>query len=88
MSEVNTKPSVLLVVQSARTVKSIGKLLGQYFNLISVNDAETAWDSLLASTRPEVAVVICQLQLSIDGFGLLERLRSADNNYLAAKPVL
>jgi two-component system cell cycle response regulator len=88
MSDVNTKPSVLLVVQSAMTVKSFGKLLGQYFNLISVNDAETAWDSLLASTGAEITVVICQLQLSIDGFGLLERLRSADNNHLAAKPVL
>ncbi len=88
MSEVHTKPSVLLVAQSAMTVKLIGKLLGEYFSLISVNDAETAWDSLLASTGPEAAVVICELQLSIDGFGFLERLRSADNNHLAARPVL
>jgi two-component system cell cycle response regulator len=88
MSEVNTKPSVLLVAQSAMTVKLIGKLLGKYFSLINVNDAETAWDSLLASTGAEAAVVICELQLSIDGFALLERLRSAGNNHLAAKPVL
>ena len=88
MPEVHTKPSVLLVAQSAMTVKLIGKLLGEYFSLISVNDAETAWDSLLASTGPEAAVVICELQLSIDGFGFLERLRSADNNHLAARPVL
>ena len=88
MPEVHTKPSVLLVAQSAMTVKLIGKLLGEYFSLISVNDAETAWDSLLASTGPESAVVICELQLSIDGFGFLERLRSADNNHLAARPVL
>jgi diguanylate cyclase (GGDEF)-like protein len=88
MSEVHTKPSVLLVAQSAMTVKLIGKLLGEYFSLISVNDAETAWDSLLASTGPEAAVVICELKLSIDGFGFLERLRSANNNHLAARPVL
>jgi two-component system cell cycle response regulator len=88
MFEANTKPSVLLVAQSAMIVKSVGKLLGEYFNLISVNDAETAWDALLESTDSEVAVVICELQLSIDGFGLLERLRSAGNNHLAAKPVL
>ena len=88
MSEVHTKPSVLLVAQSAMTVKLIGKLLGEYFSLISVNDAETAWDSLLASTGPEAAVVICELKLSIDGFGFLERLRSASNNHLAARPVL
>lgn len=86
MSEDNTKPTVLLVAQSTMTVKSIGKLLGQYFNIISVNDAQTAWDSLLESN--EAAVVICELQLSIDGFGFLERLRSAENNRLAAKPVL
>jgi two-component system cell cycle response regulator len=88
MSEVHTKPSVLLVAQSAMTVKLIGKLLGEYFSLTSVNDAETAWDSLLTSTEPEAAVVICELQLSIDGFGFLERLRSADDNHLAARPVL
>jgi len=88
MSEVHTKPSVLLVAQSAMTVKLIGKLLGEYFSLISVNDAETAWDSLLASTGPEAVVVICELKLSIDGFGFLERLRSANNNHLAARPVL
>jgi two-component system cell cycle response regulator len=88
MPEVHTKPSVLLVAQSAMTVKLIGKLLGEYFSLISVNDAETAWDSLLASTGPEAAVVICELKLSIDGFGFLERLRSANNNHLAARPVL
>ena len=88
MSEVHTKPSVLLVAQSAMTVKLIGKLLGEYFSLISVNDAETAWDALLASTGPEAAVVICELKLSIDGFGFLERLRSANNNHLAARPGL
>ncbi len=88
MPEVHTKPSVLLVAQSAMTVKLIGKLLGEYFSLISVNDAETAWDALLASTGPEAAVVICELKLSIDGFGFLERLRSANNNHLAARPVL
>ncbi len=88
MSEVNTKPSVLLVAPSAMVVKSIVKLLGKYFNTVSVNDAEAAWEALLISTSAEVAVIICDLQLSIDGFGLLERLRSADNNHLAAKPVL
>lgn len=88
MSEANTNPSVLLVAQSAMTVKSITKLLGQYFNIVSVNDAEAAWDSLLTSAGVEPAVVICELQLSIDDFGLLERLRSASNNHLAAKPVL
>lgn len=86
MPDENTKPSVLLVAQSTMTVKSIGKLLSQYFNIVSANDAQTAWDSLLESN--ELTAVICELQLSIDGFGLLERLRSADNNLLAAKPVL
>ncbi|MGK0399477.1 MAG: two-component system cell cycle response regulator [Gammaproteobacteria bacterium] len=88
MSEVKTKPSVLLVAKSAMIVKSVGKLLSEYFNLISVNDAETAWDALLEATDSEIAVVICELQSSIDGFGLLERLRSAGNNHLAGKPVL
>jgi len=88
MSEVNTKPSVLLVAQSLMIVKSVSKLLGEYFNVISANDAETAWDALLEPTDSEAALVICELQLSIDAFGLLERLRSASNSHLAAKPVL
>lgn len=86
MSEEKTKPSVLLVAQSPLTVKSIDKLLSKYFNLSSVSDTQAAWEFLLES--PETAVVICELRLSIDEFGLLERLRSAGNNRLAAKPVL
>lgn len=86
MSEASIKPLVLLVAQSPLTVKSISKLLSQYFNIISVSDAQAAWEHLLESA--EAAVVICELQLSIDKFGFLERLRSAGNNRLAAKPVL
>ncbi len=77
-----------MVAQSAMILKSFGKLLGQYFNIININDAETAWDYLLASIGAKAAVVICELQLSIDGFGLLERLSSVDNIHLATKPVL
>ena len=56
MPELHTKPSVLLLAQLAMTVKLIGKLLGEYSSLISVNDAETEWNSLLASTGLEASV--------------------------------
>ncbi|MFT5658071.1 MAG: diguanylate cyclase (GGDEF)-like protein [Gammaproteobacteria bacterium] len=86
MTEAKQKPSVLLISQSASVVKSIEKLLASYFNLVKVSDTEDAWAYLVES--PETTVVMCELQLSIDSFGFLERLRSAGNNRLAAKPVL
>ncbi|MFV2032207.1 MAG: diguanylate cyclase domain-containing protein [Gammaproteobacteria bacterium] len=35
-----------------------------------------------------ISVLICELPVAIDGFGLLERIRSATDKHLAARPVL
>ncbi len=80
------KPAVLLVARSSNSLRLIGKHLQPYFEVLTAEDAESAWDSLLASRR--IALLISELELVIDKFGLLERLRSAGDSWLAATPLL
>ena len=80
------KPAVLLVARSSNSLRLIGKHLQPYFEVLTADDAESAWDSLLESRS--VALLISELELVIDKFGLLERLRSAGDSWLAATPLL
>jgi two-component system cell cycle response regulator len=86
MPELNTKPAVLLITGSARSANLIDKLLDTYFTVIKVEDAESAWKQLVK--QPLITVIICELSIAIDHFGLLERIRTANNKNLAAKPIL
>ncbi len=80
------KPAVLLVARSSNSLRLVGKHLQPYFEVLTADDAESAWDSLLESRS--VALLISELELVIDKFGLLERLRSAGDSGLAATPLL
>ena len=78
--------TVLLVSASATYGKLIGKSLEGRFDLIKAGDAEQAWEVLLE--RCDISLVICELGLAVDSFGLLERVRSAGDSRLAAVPLL
>ena len=86
MSETHTKPSILLIAKSTTTAKLISKHLGDYFTVQVAEDGESAWESIL--NNRDIALIICELGLSIDSFGLLERVRDAADSRLAATPVL
>lgn len=86
MPEAHIKPSILLVAKSTTTVKLIGKHLHDYFSVHSAKDAEAAWEQVLE--QRDIALLICDLEQSVDSFGLLERVREAGDNRLAATPVL
>jgi len=86
MPRTDLKPVVLLLCQSQQSGRSISKILSPNFNVITVEDAESAWEQCLENS--EVLVVISELPLVIDDFDLLERIRSAAENSLAATPVL
>ena len=86
MNDSSEKSVVLLVSKSAQSAKSISKLLGDHFTVVSVENAELAWDKMLEISN--ISVLICELQVAIDQFGLLERIRNANDKNLAARPVL
>ena len=86
MSESQHQPLVLLVSKSANSTRLIAKHLRDYFVLLTADDAQSAWDNLLDNRA--VAMIICELEQAIDQFGLLERIRDAHDNRLAATPML
>ena len=86
MTQKQKKPGVLLVARSNNSLRLIGKHLDSHFEVLTAADAETAWDSLLEFR--DIALIISELELVIDKFGLLERLRSAGDSWLAATPLL
>ncbi|MCP3688488.1 MAG: diguanylate cyclase [Gammaproteobacteria bacterium] len=86
MTETNSKPEVLLAIGSTKAGVAIGKLLEQGFSVSDVSDAESAWNMIVET--PHVAVLICELSLLVGRFGLLERLRGACEERIAAIPVL
>ncbi|MDH3388683.1 MAG: diguanylate cyclase, partial [Gammaproteobacteria bacterium] len=86
MTEKHHKPSVLLVARSANSLKLVSKHLQAFFEVSTAADAEAAWNSLLES--PDISLLLGELELMIDKFGLLERIRSASDSWLAATPVL
>lgn len=86
MSEQKEKPTILLVASSVHSIKLVSKHLQEHFTLLTAEDAEAAWDSLLKDR--EIVLVICELGIMINQFGLLERIRSAGDSWLAATPIL
>ena len=86
MSEQAQKTTLLLVTRSNNSARLVGKHLQDYFKVMTAEDAESAWDALLQFS--EISLVICELELVIDKFGLLERVRSGSDPWLAATPVL
>ncbi len=86
MSETQQKPTVLLAARSAHTTRLVARHLQEFFDIATASDAEGAWNSLLESQG--AALLICEMDLVIDKFGLLERIRGASDTRLAAMPVL
>lgn len=86
MSSKSAKPVVLLITQSQQSARSISKILDASFSVIVAADAEFAWDQLIENQQ--IQVLICELSLAIDDYNLLGRIRNANENRLAASPVL
>ncbi len=82
-----TQPSsrILLVSGSELTNRSIGKLLGDRFDIRIAADGESAWRS--SAEQPDIDLIISQLVLAVEG-GLIERLRRSANPRLKNLPVL
>ncbi len=86
MSGSKEKQQVLLASQSSLLSKSIEKLLGHHYDLIAVGDAESAWKTL-AENR-QIVLVLAELTVVMETFALIERIRQASDERLAATPVI
>lgn len=80
------QPSILLIAESATTVKLIIRHLQDHFAVQVANDAESAWEVI--QSRDDIDVIVCDLRQAVASFGLLERVRDAGDKKLAATPVL
>jgi diguanylate cyclase (GGDEF)-like protein len=86
MTEERQKPTILLVAASANSSKLVARHLEAFFTVLTAMDAESAWETLLK--HRDITLVISELDLMIDRFGLLERMRNASDSWLAATPIL
>jgi len=86
MPRTSLKPEVLLMTSSSKTGQSISKLLNSIFAVNRVDEAEAAWELVLE--KQSLTVLICELSSVINDFGLLERIRNANDNRIAAMPLL
>lgn len=86
-AEASTKPRVL-VVDDSRVIRiAARKILKDEFEPLEAGDGEEAWELLTKDT--EIALVLSDLSMPyLDGMGLLQRLRNAENERLRNMPVI
>ncbi len=81
------KPRILAVDDSRVMRRAMGKVLGREYDVVEAEHGEDAWTRLL--NDPAIQVVFTDLSMPyLDGFGLLERMRQADDPRLQAMPVI
>ena len=87
MSDENNKPRILAVDDSRVMRRAMTKVLGNAYHVIEAEHGEDAWTYL--TNDPEIQVVFTDLSMPyLDGFGLLERMRSSEDPRLQEMPVI
>jgi two-component system cell cycle response regulator len=81
------KPRILAVDDSRVMRRAMSKVLGKSCDVIEAEHGEDAWTLLI--NEPDIQVVFTDLSMPyLDGFGLLDRMRSSDNPHLQDMPVI
>ncbi len=84
---VSQKPHLLVVDDSRVIRKAVAKILGGDFEPIEAEDGEAAWERLAADER--IVIMITDIDMPrLDGYGLLCRLRAAQQARLRELPVI
>lgn len=80
-------PRILAVDDSRVMRRAMSKVLGKSYDVTEAEHGEDAWTLLI--NDPEIQVVFTDLSMPyLDGFGLLERMRSSDEPRLQDMPVI
>jgi diguanylate cyclase (GGDEF)-like protein len=81
------KPRVLVTDDSKLVRKTATKILADKFDLVLAEDGEQAW-TILTSDK-NIQVVFTDLGMpNLDGYGLIQRIRSADDETVRDLPVI
>lgn len=87
MADENNKPRILAVDDSRVMRRAMTKVLGNAYYVIEAEHGEDAWTYL--TNDPDIQVVFTDLSMPyLDGFGLLERMRSSNEPRLQQMPVI
>ncbi len=83
-----TKPRILVVDDSRVIRVAARKILKEEFEPIEAGDGEEAWEAL-TKEGSNIALVISDLSMPyLDGMGLLERIRTAEDANLRSLPMI
>ena len=88
MSEESGKKQRLLIVDDSKVIRvTARKILQDHFKTVEAVDGENAWEVL--SNEEPFALVVSDLTMpELDGFGLLERIRSSHTPHIKNLPVI
>lgn len=87
MNDSSNRAKILVVDDSQLIRKSAAKILGDEFDVVQASDGEQAWQIICADES--IQVVFSDLDMpNLDGFGLLERIRTHGNAGIAELPVV
>ena len=87
MSEVNSENQVLVVDDSRVIRRAAVKILQKEYDVVEAEDGEDAWEEL--QNNQKISVVFSDLGMpNMDGFELLEKIRSADDPIISKIPVV
>lgn len=88
MSEESGDKQRLLIVDDSKVIRvTARKILQNHFETVEAVDGENAWD-LLSNEEPFSLVVSDLTMPELDGFGLLERIRSSHTPHIQNIPVI
>jgi diguanylate cyclase (GGDEF)-like protein len=88
MSEESGKKQRLLIVDDSKVIRvTARKILQDYFKTVEAVDGENAWE-ILGSEEPFSLIVSDLTMPKLDGFGLLERIRSSHLPHVQNIPVI
>ena len=78
----------LLMVDDSRTMRSAAsKMLGKHFDVVVAEDGEKGWQKIRSDRQ--VQVVFTDIAMpELDGYGLLERIRTCEDPGIARMPVI
>jgi len=78
----------VLIVDDSKVIRlALNKILKKDFIVLQANDGEDGWDKL--SQNPHVSAVFSDVSMPVlDGFGLLERVRTSNDDTIANLPFI
>ncbi len=83
----SSKATILAVDDSRVMRRAICKILSVQYNVIEAEHGEDAW--VLLEHHKDIQIVFTDLSMPyLDGYGLLERIRNAEDDRIAALPVI